>query len=201
MDRYKVPAHKAVGKLTVKGSKFISHIFPVSSEEEAESSYEAIKKRYYDATHNCFAYRIDAQTYRFSDDGEPSGTAGRPILQVLEGSELFEALCVVTRYFGGTKLGTGGLIRAYSEAAKEALKQLKIKEKIRTRIVELKIDYANEQHVFRLLSQFEGKTLQSDYSNGVSVQVELPWSAVESFLNKLKDLTHGQYELIKISGN
>ncbi len=196
MDRYKVPAAPASAKLTVKGSKFICHIFPVESKEEAETQYQNIKKRYYDATHNCFAYRIDESTFRFSDDGEPSGTAGRPILQVLEGHELFEILCVVTRYFGGTKLGTGGLIRAYSDATKEALNNLKIKEKVKQKSLTIKTDYTHEQYVHRLLNQFNGRVVNSDYANGVKIQVEIPWSQSESFMSHLKELTNGQIEFI-----
>ena len=197
MDRYKVPAAPVSARLSIKGSKFICHILPVESKDEAEAQYQSIKKRFYDATHNCFAYRIDESLFRFSDDGEPSGTAGRPILQVLEGNELFEILCVVTRYFGGTKLGTGGLIRAYSNAAKEALKNLKITEKVKQKSLTIKTDYVNEQYVHRLLSQFSGRVTNSDYSNGVELQVEIPWSKSELFLHNLKELTHGQIELIK----
>lgn len=197
MDRYKVPAAPASAKLTIKGSKFICHILPVESKEEAEAQYQALKKRFYDATHNCFAYRIDDSIYRFSDDGEPSGTAGRPILQVMEGHGLYEILCVVTRYFGGTKLGTGGLIRAYSDATKEAVKNLKIKEKVKQKMITIKTDYMNEQHVHRLLNQFNGRVVNSDYSNGVELQVEIPLSKSESFLNNLIEFTNGQIEIIK----
>jgi len=197
MDRYKIPAAPASGKLTIKGSRFIAQIFPVESKEDAEEKYTTVKKQFYDATHNCFAYRIDEHTFRYSDDGEPSGTAGKPILQVLESRDLFEVLCVVTRYFGGKKLGTGGLIRAYADAAKEALKNLKIKEKIKLKTLQVKTDYVNEKHVFHLLNQFEGHVKSSDYSNGVTFCVELPQSKAEDFLLKLQDATNGQFELIK----
>ncbi len=192
-----MPAAEAVAKITVKGSKFISTIVPVLSKEEAEVKYLAIKKKYYDATHNCFAYRIDAQTFRFSDDGEPSGTAGRPILQVLEGSGLWEVLCVVTRYFGGTKLGTGGLIRAYSEAAKQALKNVTIKEKVRLKSLKVQVDYAHEKFVFRLLSEFEGRVIKSNYAQGVWFLLELPYSKAEPFFEKLTQLTNGQAQLVE----
>ncbi|MEJ2053208.1 MAG: YigZ family protein, partial [Calditrichaceae bacterium] len=104
-DIYLVPASTTNTEIKVKGSKFISAVFPVSSKEEAETVYADIKKKYYDATHNCFAYRINANNFRYSDDGEPNGTAGKPILQIIDNKGMNEILCVVTRYFGGTKLG------------------------------------------------------------------------------------------------
>ncbi len=197
MDRYKVPANRASGKLTIKGSKFIAHILPVVDKETAEKKYEEIKKQYYDATHNCFAYRIDLNTFRYSDDGEPSGTAGKPIFQVLEGQQLFEVLCVVTRYFGGTKLGTGGLIRAYTAAVHQALKNLTIIEKVRVVPLRIKIDYALEKHIFRILKQFNGAVRQADYANGVLLNIELPESNAALFLERLKDLTNGHFQIIK----
>ncbi|NOX90672.1 MAG: YigZ family protein [Calditrichaeota bacterium] len=195
-DRYKVPSGEASAKITVKGSKFISHIFPAESKEEAETKYAQIKRRYHDATHNCFAYRIDEHTFRYSDDGEPSGTAGKPILQVLDSAGLFEVLCVVTRYFGGTKLGTGGLIRAYGDAAKEALNQLKIGEKIRTTIIALFVDYNQENLIFRLLHQWSGKLVNSEYGEKIKVRIELPQSTAQLFLKKLEDLSAGRIQIL-----
>ena len=196
-DKYFVPANEASAKITVKGSKFISHIFPVESKEQAEQVYASLQKKYYDATHNCFAYRIDENTFRYSDDGEPSGTAGRPILQVLDGAELFEVLCVVTRYFGGTKLGTGGLIRAYSDAAKEALKNLKIKEKIRTEVLNLKSAYGLENLIFHLLDQMSGKLVDSVYGDDIRLTVEIPRSNVDPFLKQLTEQSGGK--ILKLS--
>ncbi len=111
------------GEIVEKKSRFIASLFPVKTEEEALERITAIRKQYYDARHNCFAYVIgeNAEIKRCSDDGEPSGTAGRPMLDVLEGLEITNAVAVVTRYFGGTLLGTGGLVRAYSSAVKEGL--------------------------------------------------------------------------------
>ncbi len=195
-DKYRVPANQASAKITVKGSKFIGHIYPVASKEEAEETYAAVRKKFYDATHNCFAYRIDEDTFRSSDDGEPSGTAGRPILQVLEGADLFEILCVVTRYFGGTKLGTGGLIRAYSEAAKEALKNVAIKEKIRTKRLHLQSPFGQENVIFHLLDQTKGKVVQSIYGTDIRLTVELPQSHVSSFLNQLSEQSAGKIKEI-----
>ncbi len=197
MNRYKIPANEATAKLTVKGSKFIGHIFHVVTKEEAEAKYNEVKKRFHDATHNCFAYRIDSDTFRYSDDGEPSGTAGRPILQVLEGQEVYEVLCVVTRYFGGTKLGTGGLIRAYGEAARLALNGVKIIEKIKTRTITVALDYMREKFVYRLLDQMQGRVVDSEYGDEVKMKLELPESKIPLFLKQLEDLTHGQLKIVQ----
>ncbi|MFZ0390871.1 MAG: YigZ family protein, partial [Calditrichia bacterium] len=113
----------------MKGSQFIGTAAPVAGKDAAESFLENIRKEFYNATHNCYAYRIDEQIFRFSDDGEPGGTAGRPILSMLDKYQLRGTLLVVTRFFGGTKLGTGGLIRAYSRCADEAIRQAGIKKK------------------------------------------------------------------------
>ena len=112
-------------ELKVKGSKFIASIIHSDNKFIAEKKYQEFKQKYYDASHNCYAYRISENDFRYSDDGEPSGTAGLPIFKVLENNEIFEALLVVTRYFGGTKLGTGGLARAYSDAALECINSAK----------------------------------------------------------------------------
>ena len=120
------------GEIVEKKSRFIANIFPVHSEEEALAYIEEIRKKHYDARHNCFAYVIGEknEVMRGSDDGEPSGTAGRPMLEVLLGEELHDVLAVVTRYFGGTLLGTGGLVRAYSAAVKEGLSKTEVIERL-----------------------------------------------------------------------
>ncbi|RLD16273.1 YigZ family protein [candidate division KSB1 bacterium] len=196
-DKYLVPANESTAKITVKGSKFISHIFPAESKDQAEQIYATVQKKFYDATHNCFAYRIDENLFRFSDNGEPSGTAGRPILQVLDGASLFEVLCVVTRYFGGTKLGTGGLIRAYSDAAREALKNLKVKEKIRTETIRLKSYYGIENLIFHLLNQMSGKLVDSIYDKEILLTVELPKSNVQPFFEQLTEQSGGKIQRIE----
>ncbi len=195
-DKYRVPAYTASAKLTVKGSKFISQIFPVETKEEAERTYATVQKKYYDATHNCFAYRIDENIFRYSDDGEPSGTAGRPILQVLDGHNLFEVLCVVTRYYGGTKLGTGGLIRAYSDVTAEALKKIRIKEKVFSEIIHLKSAYGLENLIFHFLDLMSGKMLKSVYGKEIILSIELPKSNVQSFLNQVMEQSAGKIQRI-----
>ena len=121
MDEYLVPTQFGEAEFVEKKSRFIGRVWPVDTEEEALAKIQEMKKKHYDATHNCWAYIIRDGAVRFSDDGEPGGTAGMPMLQVLQREGLFNVVCVVTRYFGGTLLGTGGLVRAYTEAAQAAV--------------------------------------------------------------------------------
>jgi len=134
---------KGQGEVVEKKSRFIATLVPVATEEEAESYIASVKKQYYDARHNCYAYIIGSnmEKKKCSDDGEPSGTAGRPMLEVLEKNGLTNALVVVTRYFGGTLLGTGGLLRAYQGAATEALKDATIAKKLTGRTFTIRCPY------------------------------------------------------------
>ena len=118
---FRVPYESAESEFVEKRSRFISHIWPVESEEEAQAHIREMKTKYYDALHNCWCYRIGESIMRYSDDGEPQGTAGQPMLKVLERENITNAVCVVTRYFGGILLGAGGLTRAYAKGAKDAL--------------------------------------------------------------------------------
>ena len=120
MEEYLVPTGFGEDEFVEKKSRFIGRIWPVESEEEALSHIQAMKKQHYDATHNCWAYVIKDGAVRFSDDGEPGGTAGMPMVQVLQREGLFNVVCVVTRYFGGILLGAGGLVRAYTKGTKLA---------------------------------------------------------------------------------
>ena len=140
-------------EIVEKKSKFIASVFYVESVEEAEEKVKEVKKRYFDARHNCFAYRIatkDGFTERFSDDGEPSGTAGGPMLTTLSGRNLANVVVVVTRYFGGILLGTGGLIRAYTLALQTALENVKFKEMIFGFSAEIEVSYSDFEKLFPL---------------------------------------------------
>lgn len=197
IDEYLVPAADSAAEIKVKGSKFIAAIIPVSTKDDAESIYDQIKKKYYNATHNCFAYRIDNDVFRYSDDGEPSGTAGKPILQAIDGNNLCEILCVVTRYFGGTKLGTGGLIRAYSAAAAEALNKLKLKVKVRTNERCLIFNYENENTVRKIINEFKGNITDINYSDNIKMFVAIPESICHIFEKRLIDSTNSAVSIIK----
>ena len=143
--KYKTIYKEAEAEIIEKKSKFIATVRPVKTEEEAQSFIEEMRKKYWDATHNVFAYQIGErnQIQRFSDDGEPSGTAGLPVLDVLKGEDVKDVAIVVTRYFGGTLLGTGGLVRAYGKAAKEGLLEAGIIEKKLYRRFHVITDYSS----------------------------------------------------------
>ncbi|RMH63650.1 MAG: YigZ family protein [Calditrichaeota bacterium] len=192
-DQYRVPARAHSAEIKVKGSRFIAHVLPAADTATAEALYAEIKKKYYNATHNCPAWRITPDEWRYSDDGEPGGTAGKPILKEIVAADLLYTLCVVTRYFGGTKLGTGGLIRAYGEAARAALSTVPVEIKIRTRTLELRFGYELESSVRHFITRFEGKIEASDYSNGVIFRVAIPLGYAEDFIR-----TTGEAHLNKI---
>ena len=197
VDQYYVPANTTCDEIKVKGSRFLASVFHCIDKEEAENVYAKVKQEFYDATHNCFAYRINEQIFRYSDDGEPSGTAGRPILQVIDGSSFVEILVVVTRYFGGTKLGTGGLVRAYGESARYALNKTKIE--IRTRFSEIKINYAYqyENIVRQLLTHYHGKISNQQYGEQVLMKLAIPQSKMNFFKKDLVEMTNNEIEIIK----
>ena len=176
MERYKILFEGGEGELTEKKSRFIATTRPVESEEEAVAFIDEMKKKYWDARHNCSAYVIGerGQVQRCSDDGEPAQTAGRPMLDVLLGAEVKNICVVVTRYFGGTLLGTGGLVRAYSGAVQEGLKNSVIVEKCPG--VELKIhtDYNGIGKIQYILGQRGIATLSSEYTDKVMLEVLVP---------------------------
>jgi len=168
-------------ELKVKGSKFIASIIHSASKTIAEKQYLQFKQKYHDATHNCYAYRISENDFRYSDDGEPTGTAGLPIFKVLENNGVYEALLVVTRYYGGTKLGTGGLARAYSDAALECINSSKKIQKIRYITMNLQTTYSRYNELLRLVSKFNGKFKQSDYQDKIDLTLQIPKSKFNLF--------------------
>lgn len=196
-DQYRVPASRSDAEIKVKGSRFIAAIEPVSDRQQAEDLIGQYRKRYYDATHNCFAYRIGEDDFRYSDDGEPSGTAGKPIFQVLEGADLQQAICVVTRYFGGTKLGTGGLARAYSDAAHQALDKLKIKTLLHTSPINLIFTYEFENLVRNLINEFHASLIDSQYSDRVEMRLAVPRSLCARFRKDLEQRSNTKVQIIQ----
>ncbi len=188
MERIKVPVEEVKESLTVKGSKFIASLFPVSSKEQAESILEKVRKQYYDATHNCFAYRVYPDIERYSDDGEPSNTAGKPIMSVIKGNELFNTLVVVTRYFGGTKLGVGGLIKAYGESAKKAVESVNtvFLESIKT--LKVIVGFNEVNYIYHLTRQDGVKIVKEEYSNdGVYFTIRIKADMLEQIKENLRD--------------
>ena len=183
-----------VGEIEEKKSRFIAHVEPVTSEEEALKFIASMKKQYYDARHNCYAFVIgdNGELTRCSDDGEPSGTAGRPILEVLTGEGITNVVCVVTRYFGGTLLGTGGLVRAYQASTKEGLSNSVIIDKIPGIMLSISCDYGE---VGRLQYHFANKSIRvvsSDYGAQVVFKIVVELPAYESTKKDLTELTSGK---------
>lgn len=176
MREYRTIHRDGIGEIVEKKSRFICHIFHVESQEEAEGILESMRKQYWDATHNCYAYCIGKQQeqVRCSDDGEPAQTAGRPMLDVLLGEKLCDVLAVVTRYFGGTLLGTGGLVRAYGGAVKEGLRHSVIVEKKPADLVRITVDYTEVGKVQYLLGKENLAPSDSEYGERVALTVPVP---------------------------
>lgn len=180
-------------EIVEKKSKFIANVFYVETQEEAEEKVKEIKKKYFDARHNCFAYSVftkDGIVNRFSDDGEPSGTAGGPMLNILNGRELTNLVVVVTRYFGGILLGTGGLIRAYTGATQEALLKIQEVQKDLGLEVVLKTTYQDLEKLKYYLKQNSIDITNTEYSENVEVFVDI----TEEKYNKML-IAKDKYEL------
>lgn len=200
MDNFIMLSKGAEAELVEKKSRFIATVRPVHTEEEAMAFIEEMKKKYYDARHNCSAFVIGdkAQITRSSDDGEPSGTAGRPMLEVLLGSEIRNVCAVVTRYFGGTLLGTGGLVRAYSGVLKEALE---LCETVRQQFgVKLKIgtDYNGVGKIQYILASKQIETIDSEYGADVTMTVMVPIEEYDRLCKELIEATSARVRLEEI---
>ena len=192
MTEYLIPTGEAESEFTEKRSRFIGHIWRVESEEEARARIEETRKRHYDARHNCWCYRLRGGVERYSDDGEPQGTAGQPMLNVFQREQVEDVCCVVTRYFGGVLLGAGGLTRAYSRSAKDALDAAGISVVRRWVEVSQTIPYALFER-FKLEVEAQGGLLgQVDYGSQIDAHVLLPETAVEPLALRLTELTAGQ---------
>lgn len=184
MDTYRTVSGKASVETTVDGSRFIADVCPVASREEAEAWFAVVRKREHSATHHCTAFRCGrtGDTFHYNDDGEPSGTAGPPILRQIEGNDLTNTAIVVTRYYGGTKLGTGGLIRAYGDAARHVLEAATLVEKVIRVPVRLTFDYNDTSPASRVLDRFDLEVMERDYSDVTQFTVGVRESELEAFL-------------------
>lgn len=194
-DTYNIIKKDGNSEIVVTKSKFIGFLGTASSVEEAEEIVTRIRKKYNDARHNCYAYIImdgDNIIKKASDDGEPSGTAGRPMLSVMEGAELVNAVCVVTRYFGGVLLGTGGLVRAYTEAAAKAFDDADVSPIRRGRYVRITLDYPDESALRRYLENEGFDITDSSYSEKVSLTVLGPEDKAEPLSKRAVDMTGGK---------
>lgn len=180
-------------EIKVKGSRFIASVYPASSKEYTLHILDAVRKEFYDATHNCFAYRFGhfGLDFRASDDGEPNGTAGKPILFSMQKAGISDALLVVTRYYGGTKLGTGGLARAYSDSADAVLSICTKKALFVTTSVRIYCTYDDVKTILRLIEQFAVKH-DGDYRDAVEFRAEVPSSSVAEFTSLVTSSTNAR---------
>jgi uncharacterized YigZ family protein len=199
-DTYRTLAETATAEIKVVDSRFIADAFPVESVEAAEAQIESVRAREHQARHHCTAYRIgvEGDTFRYNDDGEPSGTAGPPILRHIDGRELTNTLVVVTRYFGGTKLGTGGLVRAYGDAADAVLDRATIVERIVRTPIRIRFDYADTTPANRVLRQFDTEVQARDFSDVTELTVGVRRSDVEAFQEAFTNALGGRGEVLGV---
>lgn len=198
MDEYLVPSEYGEDEFIEKKSRFIGRIWPVETEEEALARIQEMKRKHYDATHNCWAYIIRDGAVRFSDDGEPGGTAGIPMLQVLQREGLFNAVCVVTRYFGGILLGAGGLVRAYTKGAKIAVDAAGKSMKRVWTVLYVPCPYSFYERVRLEAEGFGGIVRKADFGAEVELELLFPEAKTQEFLDRLTDMTAGTVESMEI---
>ena len=192
MSEYYIPTGPGEAEFTEKRSRFLGHLRPVASEDEARAFVAEMKKKYYDARHNCWCYLIRGGPERYSDDGEPQGTAGIPMLEVFRREGVTDAVCVVTRYFGGVLLGTGGLLRAYTQSAKDALDAAGISVVRRWAAGSLACPYALLERIRLELAAAGGVVEDMDYGAEVTLRVLLPEERAEDFSARVFELSNGK---------
>ena len=194
MQEYLVPTQYGEAEFIEKKSRFIGHVWPVETEEEALEKIQQMKKQNYDATHNCWAYVIKDGPMRFSDDGEPGGTAGNPMMQVLQRENLFNVVCVVTRYFGGILLGAGGLVRAYTKGAKIAIDAAGKSMKRVWTVLYVPCPYTYFERVKLEIEAFGGILRGTEFGAEVELEILLAEAQTQPFLDRLTDMTAATVE-------
>ena len=186
-----VPAAAGEAEFTEKRSRFLGHVRPVESEEQAREFIAAMKKEYYDARHNCWCYALRQGPERYSDDGEPQGSAGLPMLEVFRREGVSDFVCVVTRYFGGVLLGTGGLLRAYSKSAKDALDAAGLAALEHWTVLDIPCSYAAAERIKQEIAAWGGALDQVDYGESVCIRALIPEEQAKALQDRLYDLSAG----------
>ena len=197
MDEYLVPSGYGEDEFIEKKSRFIGRVWCVETEEEALDKIQQMKKQHYDATHNCWAYVIKDGPMRFSDDGEPGGTAGNPMMQVLQRENLYNVVCVVTRYFGGILLGAGGLVRAYTKGAKIAIDAAGKAMKRVWSVLYLPCPYNYYERVKLEVAAFDGIIRDTQFGAEVELEILLAEAQTQPFLDRLTDMTAATVEAME----
>ena len=197
MQSYKTVKQYGEGEIEEKKSRFLGKIKPVSTEEEAIAFIETIKKQYWDARHNCYAFIIgeNSESIRCSDDGEPSGTAGKPMLEVLQNNGLKNVVAVVTRYFGGTLLGTGGLVRAYTQATQAALEEAQVATMTLMSVLAIKTDYNAVGKIKYMFAQADILVQNEEYGVDVTITIAVPLSEKEAMQKEIVEATNGKVSI------
>ncbi len=194
MTAFLIPAGEGETELVEKRSRFLGHVWPVSDEASAKAYIEETKKRHRDARHNCWCYRINGGAERYSDDGEPQGTAGAPMLAVFQKAGVTNVVCVVTRYFGGVLLGAGGLLRAYTQAARDALDAAGVGQVRPWAKVTLPCPYPLLEQVKHLAQRCGGEVTDIQYGGDAEMTLLFPVGQAEVFAQGVRDLTAGALE-------
>lgn len=183
----------------IERSRFISYVKKCETEDDARAFLEEKRKAHPFATHNCYAYITErGKIARFSDDGEPQGTAGQPILEVIKNKKLFDTIVVVTRYFGGIKLGAGGLVRAYSQGARDVIEKAGTAENVLSRVYGVKMPYDCYQSFLKFAEKIKKSVVSTDFSDSVTVKIAVPYDNAD-FAAKVTDLTNGKAEITEIN--
>ena len=197
MSGYLVPFADTESEFVEKRSRFISYIWRVETEEEARAKIESIKKKHYDARHNCWCYLLRDGVVRYSDDGEPQGTAGQPMLNVFQREEVTDVCCVVTRYFGGVLLGAGGLARAYTRGARDALEAAGVCRVGLWTLWDVPCTYPLFERLKLELESCGGMVRSVDYGAEVTIRAAFPAGGAEAFAPRLTELSAGSLEMTK----
>lgn len=196
MNEYKTVEFESSDDFVEKKSKFIGYVKPVKTQTEASEFINSIKSKHWDATHNVYAYVLkENNIQRYSDDGEPSGTAGVPVLDVILKNNLVDVCVVVTRYFGGTLLGAGGLVRAYSHGSKIAVESGNIITMALCKILTVSVDYNFYERLNNLLNDFGANIESTDFSDKIKIVFSLKEQSVDALSEKLTDMSNGTYSL------
>ena len=199
MDEYLVPTGFGQDEFVEKKSRFIGRVWPVETEAEALEKIQEMKKQHYDATHNCWAYVIKDGPMRFSDDGEPGGTAGNPMMQVLQRENLYNVVCVVTRYFGGILLGAGGLVRAYTKGAKIAIDAAGKSMKRVWSVLYVPCPYSYYERMKLEIEAFDGVLRDTQFGAEVELEILIAQPKAQAFLDRVVDMTSGTVEGMEVA--